>query len=312
MNSTLDKPDCMFFSFVEFHTLFELDSFSYVSKAVAVINCVSSPVSAVGNALVLMVIITNSSLRTPANVFIGSLAVVDFMIGAVVQPMFTAIVTVKTGLYHDCIYRDSLFFIGILLTTASILLMAAVSCERYAALFFHLRYNTLITNSKALTIVLIIWAASIFIALLASFGDIFLVFSQILVCLLWVISLFAIGVSYFNILRLVRRHHRQIQSQQAAVSTDPTTVSPLQTKLAITMGYVIGLSFLFFIPTAITFQIFTSTRTSSSLVFNSFVLTMAIQFTSSGFNPVFYCWKTPAIRESIIATLRKVQCFLKP
>ncbi|XP_031553936.1 5-hydroxytryptamine receptor 1F-like [Actinia tenebrosa] len=108
---------------------YDSDSFSYISKVLATINCLSSLLSALGNALVLMAIITTPSLHTPGNILIAALALADFLVGTVVQPMCIGFVTNK-ALFLDYNYQDSVTFLAIITTSISVTLMGAVSCER--------------------------------------------------------------------------------------------------------------------------------------------------------------------------------------
>jgi hypothetical protein len=308
MNGTA-KESILWYSEQMNPIFYSSESFYYVKRIIVAINCLSSPVSAIGNGLVLMAIITTPCLHTPANILIGSLALADFLIGAVVQPMSVAFVMNKS-LFLNYSYQDSVAFLGIVCTSISVTLMGAVSCERYMALFLHLRYNTLVTNTRASIVALVIWLFWLTIAFSYVLGarDQYLVIAdQIAFVLGWIVSSVAIGTSYIKIFFLVRHHRRQILSQQAAVfAVSPNTLS--QTKLAITMGYVIGLSTLCYVPTTIVFQVFVAYRKPSSLLFNVFFLMMAIQLTSSSFNPVIYCWRRQDIRRATIAMIRKLRC----
>jgi hypothetical protein len=113
----------------------------------------------------------------------------------------------------------------------------------------------------------------------------------------------------FLIIFLVRHHRRQIQSQQAAVSTNTDTVS--QTKLSITMGYVIGVSLFCYTPAWFVSQLYMSNDKPNPSFFNSFILTMALQLTSSCFNPIIYCWRRQDIRQPTVAMIRNIFSKLK-
>jgi hypothetical protein len=264
------------------------------------INCLSSPVSAIGNGLVLMALVRTPSLHTSANVLIGSLALTDFLIGAVVQPMLTALV-VNINLYLSCLYVDSSALIAFGYSSSSVTFMAAVSCERYIALFFPMRYPTLVNNTRAFIVAAIIWI--LWIAIMCVLSQRVL-FGQVIGGIVWFASCFAISFSYFKILLLVRHHRRQIQSQQAAVSTNTNTAS--QTKLAITMGYVIGVSLVSYIPAASLCEMYLSIDKSNPTLFNTVFVVMAVQFASSCFNPIIYCWRRREIRQPAIAILRSI------
>lgn len=306
MNSTKDASDCIFWTPGHLNPLnFDSSSFFYVSRAVVTINCLSSPVSAIGNGLVLLTILTTVSLQNPSNVLIASLALSDFLIGLIMQPLFTAVVLHKS-LFLSCTYQDSITFIGFLCSSISATLMAAVSCERYMALFLHLRYNTLVTIKRVILVVLGIWIYWIVDSSAFFPGGVAFILGQIFCTLAWLLSSFAISFSYFKIFGLVRHHRRQIHSQQ---TTDPkASVSSSQTKMAITMGYVIWASLLCYMPTTMVFQWFMFSKNPNSALFNAFYMTMTIQFMSSSFNPVIYCWRRKDIRLATISMLKNAFC----
>lgn len=302
MNSTKNSTDCIFWTSGHLNPInFDSSSFFYVSRAVVTINCLTSPVSAIGNGLVLLTIMTTASLQNPSNILIASLALSDFLIGLIVQPLFS-VVTMHKSLFISCNYQDSITFIGFLCTSISATLMAAVSCERYMALFLHLRYNTLVTNKRVIIAVLIIWIYWIADTSAFFLGGVAFILGQIFCTIAWLLSSFAISLSYFKIFGLVRHHRRQIHSQQTADSR----ASSSQTKMAITMGYVIWASLLCYMPTTIVFQWFMFTKNPNSALFNAFYMTMTIQFMSSSFNPVIYCWRRRDIRLATITMLKNV------
>jgi hypothetical protein len=280
--------------------LYDTDSFYYISRIIVAINSLTSPVSAIGNGLVLMAIVKNPSLRTPDNILIGSLALADFLIGAVIQPMLTALV-VNRNLYLSCLYVDSYTLITFGCGAVSVTFMAAVSYERYVALFFPMRYPTLVNNTRAFIVaagVLILWIA-IMCVLSKS-----VLFGQVIAGTVWFASCFAIAFSYFKILLLVRHHRRQSQSQQAAVSPNTDTAS--QTKLAITMGYVIGVSLASYIPAASFCEVYLSVDQSNPTLFNTVFVVLAVQLTSSCFNPIVNFWRRRDIRQPTVAMLRSI------
>jgi hypothetical protein len=138
-----------------------------------------------------MAIVRTPSLHTPANILIGSLALADFLIGAVVQHMLTALVVTR-HLYLSCLCVDSFTFIGAVCVSVSVTSMAAVSCERYVALFFPMRYPTLFNNTRAFILVVGVWILWIVIMCILTQS---MLFGHIVGGPVWFASCFAIGLS---------------------------------------------------------------------------------------------------------------------
>ena len=106
MNST-DTKSCIYLPVGHITPTFvDTNVFYYTSKVAMTINLVSLPVCVIGNALVLLAIVRTPSLYTPANILIASLALADFLVGAVVQPFITFIIIDKDALFH-CKYVDA-------------------------------------------------------------------------------------------------------------------------------------------------------------------------------------------------------------
>ena len=180
---------------------------------VVIVNCVlNAPlmfISIIGNALILVAMLRNPSIRSPSLVMLGSLAVSDFLVGFIAQTLFIAKELTKNPLLSTLWDTVGYPFCGV-----SLLIVTVLSVDRYLALHFHLRYTTLVTNSRVGYTVLIIWLVNFLSSGFYFWND--LVYHLILavltgICL--VISTF----TYIKIYRLVRQHHLQIQAQQQAV-----------------------------------------------------------------------------------------------
>jgi hypothetical protein len=265
-------------------------------------------VCVVGNGLFLTVLLKTSSLHTPANVLIGSLAVADFFIGAVVQPQMCAFVHQK-NLYQNCDFVDAFTFLSHMLACISGTTMAAISCERYIALFYHLRYTELVTKKRVTIVIIGIWVFWFIIDALTFLGSLLQFVHDLraaVAILAWLLCCGAIIASYFKIFLLARRHQRQICQAQPMANPN-NRISSSQLKLAVTMGHVICVSLLCYIPACIVFSLFASIHDSGTRLFNAFILTMSIQFVSSSFNPVLYCWRSQEIRHAMVVLFRNLK-----
>lgn len=281
--------------------IYETKGFYYTSKAVTALNFFSSPVSAIGNGLVLLAILRTPSLHTPANILIGAMCVVDFLTGVIVQQMSTAFM-LSHHLRLSCAFATLMIFVGLACVCTSVSLMAAISVDRYLALFYALRYNVLVTNNRACLLIFAVcafWSTIIGITII----NLNCFYISIAVgSLAWLIMCIAIVYSYIKIIFLRRHHSRQIQAQHAAVSMPTETAS--HSKLAVTMGYVIGVALVCYLPTLVTFILYMNVVELSPQLFNGFLFTMEIQFMNSSFNPVIYCWRRQEIRQPILSMLR--------
>jgi len=260
-------------------------------------HCLTFPVASIGNFLVLVAMIKTPSLHTIANIFIGALAFSDFLIGIILQPMMIASLTTM-NLFLECVFQDTITFIGFLATSTSVSLMAVVSFERYLCLFLHLRYASIITTKRAFGFVVAVWLYWIVDAMAFFPGGSFFIAAQVFCGLAWMTSSVVITLCYVKIVLLVRKHQRQIRNQMA-VNTETVSETKSQAKLAITMGYVIWASILCYTPTTVAFQMFIFIKKPTLQLFKAFFVTFGIQLMSSSLNPVIYCLRRDDIRSAI-------------
>jgi len=117
---------------------------NFTPETIVIINCVlNAPlmlISIVGNALVLAAIIRTPSIRSTHMIMLCSLAVSDFLVGLVAQPIYI----VERLTKDRCVKYVSLMM-GYSLCGVSFLTIAAITVDRFLALHYHMRYATLVT-----------------------------------------------------------------------------------------------------------------------------------------------------------------------
>ena len=107
--------------------------------------------------------------------------------------------------------------IGYSLCGVSFLTITTIIVDRFLALHFHMRYATLVTESRVKYTLVIIWLVSF---LISGFNTFFS--SRALDFLVGVVTIICLIVStffYIRIYRIVRRHQSQIHAQQQAVQS---------------------------------------------------------------------------------------------
>ena len=132
-------------------------------ETIVVINCIlNAPLmltSITGNALVLATILRTPSLRSvPSTIFLCSLAITDFLVGLVVQPVYIA-----NELQYSAggpLYKVE-NFISVSLCGVSLLTVTAISVDRFLALHYHVTYPNLMTTRRAMTTSASLWFVSI-------------------------------------------------------------------------------------------------------------------------------------------------------
>ncbi|XP_072922835.1 dopamine receptor D4 related sequence [Hemitrygon akajei] len=123
-----------------------------------------------GNILVCISVLLERSLKTATNYFIVSLAAADLLLAVLVLPLY-----VYTE-FHGGIWTlnmflcDALMTMDVMLCTASILNLCAISVDRYIAVIVPLKYNRNQFSSRQLVLIAATWLLSLGVASPVIFG----------------------------------------------------------------------------------------------------------------------------------------------
>uniref|UniRef100_A0A8D3BSK8 G-protein coupled receptors family 1 profile domain-containing protein n=1 Tax=Scophthalmus maximus TaxID=52904 RepID=A0A8D3BSK8_SCOMX len=124
-----------------------------------------------GNVLVCVSVLTHHSLKTATNYFIVSLAVADLLLAVMVLPLYVysevSFLGVWTLTTNIC---DALMTMDVMLCTASILNLCAISVDRYIAVVVPLQYNRNQFSVRQLALITATWVLSLGVASPVIFG----------------------------------------------------------------------------------------------------------------------------------------------
>ncbi|XP_005396439.1 PREDICTED: adenosine receptor A2a isoform X1 [Chinchilla lanigera] len=138
-----------------------------VSSAYITVELVIAVLAILGNVLVCWAVWINSNLQNVTNYFVVSLAAADIAVGVLAIPFA---ITISTGFCAAC--HGCLFFacFVLVLTQSSIFSLLAIAIDRYIAIRIPLRYNGLVTCTRAKGIIAICWVLSFAIGLTPMLG----------------------------------------------------------------------------------------------------------------------------------------------
>nr|QQY02459.1 5-hydroxytryptamine receptor 1A-3 [Cryptocotyle lingua] len=123
----------------------------------------------IGNMLVTLAVALVRKLQTPSNFLIVSLAVSDLFVGLVVMPI-TIIYHLNQEWPFNEALCDTYIAFDVLLCTASILNLCAISVDRYLAITKPLRYAVKRTPKRMFLMIGGVWVASALISIPPMFG----------------------------------------------------------------------------------------------------------------------------------------------
>ena len=123
----------------------------------------------VGNALVLVAIISNGHLRGTTHYFIANLAVADLLLGVSVLPFSATLETVNRWVFGET-FCDVWAAMDVLCCTASILSLCVISVDRYVGVTRPLQHSVIMSERRAGWVIVGIWLLSLAISVAPLFG----------------------------------------------------------------------------------------------------------------------------------------------
>ena len=273
-------------------------------ETIIVINCVlNAPLmltSIIGNALVLTAILRTPSLRSPSTILLCALAVSDFLVGLIVQPVY-----IPTKLTANGSLLKTLYVMVPSACGGSILIMTLISVDRFLALHYHMRYPHLMTAHRAMKTSALLWSISFLLSFISFWkmdAYYFIAAVGILVCLL------VSSTCYIRIYCIVRKHQLQIHIQQQAVNRKPANFNQSMLR---SMKCAKN-TFIFYIVMILCCIPWFISMFLSAIVPNQWIYTWVLAdtaaFLNSSINPFLYCWRLRELRVAVVKTVRQMLC----
>ena len=264
-----------------------------------------------GNALILAALHKVSCHHPSSKLFYRNLAISDFLIGIVVEPVrITYWISVVKQQWTICRYllvaSQSLILI---LFSVSLLTMTAISIDRLLSLLLGIRYRQIVTLKRAVQIVVVFWVLSI-----AGASSVFFRYSQIsawyghiLIALCLVTSTF----SYAKIYQTLHRHGIQIQHQVHLDHLANRAIFPLNMarykKAVSTAMWIQMILAVCYIPQAIV-AVFLTQKGLTSPVYTVRQYGQTLIFLNSSLNPFFFFWKIGEVRQAVKNKVKQICC----
>ena len=300
-------------------------------RTVYVINCAINGVflcsAVLANALIMATILRKPCLRSPTFYLLFGLAVSDFGVGLIAQPLY--ILYKIAGLYENfnlnCAAGIAFVLASNQLSGVSFLTVTLVSVDRFLGLYLHLRYNELVTLYRVKIALVCTWVLITFenVAWLSSL-KVFYMLSSCGFVLFLIATLFI----YIWIFHTVRRHRLKISQQSVALShlgsscsqenadqdISSSNQTPNEEKRLDVTGYKKSVKTMFLIyfvflicVLPMTFVLVISTILGrNTTVETAFNFTMTLMFINSTVNPLLYCFLMRDLRREVWNTLGSV------
>ena len=258
------------------------------------------------NIVTIYAIYKTSTMPKTLKTLLLSLACSDVAVGLFSQPLYTFFLINWLRLHNPGCNTKQMRTISItLFSGASFLGVVAVSVDRFLAVYFHLRYQEVVTHRRVVIVVIGIWVKSTFVSLIILWG--LLSTRDLINTIIEAFSLIITFVVYIRIYITVRRHKNHIHSMQIRDEAQSEELKNLIVLIKSTVGifYVYLVFLICYLPHLICMAVI---RTyGSSIVLKKLLLySLTLMYLNSSLNPIIYCWKMRHIRHAIMDILRKM------
>uniref|UniRef100_A0A3Q1AQ04 G-protein coupled receptors family 1 profile domain-containing protein n=1 Tax=Amphiprion ocellaris TaxID=80972 RepID=A0A3Q1AQ04_AMPOC len=199
-----------------------------------------------GNVLVCMAVSREKALQTTTNYLIVSLAVADLLVATLVMPWVVYLEVVGEWRFSK-IHCDIFVTLDVMMCTASILNLCAISIDRYTAVAMPMLYNTRYSSRRRVTVMIsVVWVLSFAISCPLLFGlnntatrdeslcvianPAFVVYSSIVSFYVPFIITLLVYVQIYVVLRKRRKRVNTKPKQRVCQAADPDVATSLKDK----------------------------------------------------------------------------------
>ncbi|XP_067104000.1 histamine receptor H2a isoform X2 [Osmerus mordax] len=286
-----------------------------------------------GNVLVCLAVCATRRLRCLTNCFIVSLAVTDLLLGMLVLP-FSALLQLSNDWPLGPTFCNLYISMDVMLCTASILNLLAISVDRYLAVTAPLRYPSLVLPRRVAVAMASVWAVSLAVSFLPiqlgwntsngtvqNFGPndperkcIFSLNPSYVIVdslLTFYLPLLVMCWTYHRILRIARAQAKRIISMRPnfngsaapAVVSTVTAVALREHKATVTLAAVIGAFVVCWVPYFTLFTIM-GVREQAEPPPVAYPVVLWLGYTNSALNPILYAALNRDFRSAYARLLR--------
>ena len=263
------------------------------------------------NSISIHAIRKTSSLQKTLKSMLLSLAVSDLGVGLLVYPLAIVISTLEmtSNAQNNPAYIVILTIFQVPLNLfyyATFFGVTALSVERFLAIFFHLRYQELVTYKRVVAAVISIWISCAFLSCI-QFWTVPLVHNVVYVTI-ELACLLTTALLYYKIYQAVRRHKREIKSLQAESLGGDITRTTRRFKSAIGTFYIYLAFLACYLPHNCTYlaRLILGPSNNLDLVLHLMQYTLTLTWLNSSLNPLIYTWKMKPVRLAIRNALQNI------
>ena len=287
---------------------------SYFTASLATVFCLAT---VIGNVLVCLAIVRDPlrKMKTPFHYFLLSLCGTDLLVGLLLDP---TMIVVHIREAHGTLNKGDISWVfqmihmlHFILSTASVLTLAAIAADRYVTVTSPVKYKTKITSKRAIVTSVVIWVAALGFSLLY-FKLGFFLYSFIFANTAVLSTFFILLFTHRSILRHLRKRSNYWQDRR----TDESTISEKresakklrnikkERKVAKALSSVLIAFLASFLPACVIIYLLNFCLSCNCLLVHWLRDIQALFVClNSAVNPYLYAWRLPHFRKAFLKLL---------
>ena len=254
-----------------------------------------------GNTLILIALHKVSSIHPPTKFLLRCLAMTDFCVGVIVQPLFVAFL-MEIEISKWQILFVTFVTLNYTLCGLSFLIATAISVDRLLALLLGLRYRHTVTLRRVrclvfcflLVLIVISFIYSLYSREIANGGGFVIIITSVF--------------SHAKIFLKLRQHQAHLRQEPA--NNEGITLDIEQFKKIVHTIAWVQLSLVFCYFPMFIFLILSIVVDWYKVGTTFHVSVLTVVYFNSTLNPILYCWKIREVREEVKTTVKQIPCFL--
>ena len=270
------------------------------------LNAFLSVTAILGNAMILYALPKSSSLRPPSKVLLFNLALSDFAVGLVVQPLYVIYKVAQLLNNHAvyCIAGTGFHVSANVFSAVSFLTVVVIALDRLLALQLGITYRSAVSLRRVVVVILSLWAlTSLWVFTWLRSIRLYQVFniSATSVCL--VVSLVTYGSLWLQIrhLKSIAKHRPNTSDAQEVQVTSNRRLGNYK-RSVISMFYIYILLLVCYVPYLVMFIVLETSKVNATKI-AAISYSITILFANATFNPFLYCWRIREIRKDVFTTI---------
>ena len=281
----------------------------YLALLHSIINTIAPFVSVAGNGFLIYALTKSNKVReVPSNFLLMSLAVSDIFIGLSVQSWLcvssVSALLGKCSLTQNRLVGDVLFFSSYLFIYSSCFNLVVLTIERYTCITFPLRYLVIVNKDRVFHIIAGIWLTSICLRSLRVIPLLSNTTVQTITSSVFVFVTAVTIVCHLKIMKIVRRHKKQIRAREQLRPIQIPKEQDLQR--AGTAFIFVAVLIVCFVPMILVRVLYligsSSTRRVAKVIqpFSSSILLL-----NSSINPYIYIYRSGDLRRRVLNVFKR-------